>query len=178
MNNLVIAITGPTGSGKSTVGEALAKRLEKCVNIDADSLKHMIVSGFYFDEENPDDPKGWGFSEWEIVGESIGLLAKNFLDHGYSVVINGYIDAPAWDTLNKYVDITYKYLLLPKLDEIVNRDQGREESIRMGEETVAIHYSHFSNDKFFDDFIKLDTTEQSIDDSVSQIHESIFAKPK
>lgn len=61
MSNFVLAITGPTGAGKSTVGESVAKKLEHCVNIDADHIKHMLVSGFYVDEANPDDPKGWVF---------------------------------------------------------------------------------------------------------------------
>mgnify|MGYP003591616781 FL=1 len=45
-DTFVLAITGPTGSGKSTVSEKLAKQIDRCVNIDADHIKHMIVSGF------------------------------------------------------------------------------------------------------------------------------------
>lgn len=178
MNNFVLAITGPTGAGKSTVGEALAKKLEKCVNIDADHLKHMIVSGFYVDEQNPDDPQGWGFSEWELVGENIGLLAQNFLKHGYSVVINGYIDEPAWIMLQKYIDLNLKVLLLPNINEIIRRDESRADDIRMGKDTVEIHYSHFSHDKFFDDFLKLDTTDSSVEDTVSLIEDKLLGGRK
>ena len=42
MSNFVLAITGPAGSGKSTVATRLAKQIEKCVNIDADYVKHMV----------------------------------------------------------------------------------------------------------------------------------------
>jgi adenylate kinase family enzyme len=49
-SKIALVITGPAGVGKSTVAEKLAKQLGHCVNIDADHIKHMIVSGFYKDD--------------------------------------------------------------------------------------------------------------------------------
>lgn len=166
----VLAVTGPTGSGKSTVAEKLAKQVDRCVNIDADHIKHMIVSGFYKDDKNPG---GWSFSEWGLVGDSIGLLAANFLKEGYKVIINGYIDEPAWTNIQKQVTITHKVLLLPHLDTVAQRDAGRNEDVKMGEEAVKEHHRHFSNNSFFNDFIKLDTTEHSTDETVSRILEIV-----
>lgn len=76
MNKFVLAVTGPTGSGKSTVGERIAKSFERCVNIDADHIKHMIVSGFY---EYNSMSRGGGSTQRGLVDDSIGLLAANFL---------------------------------------------------------------------------------------------------
>lgn len=166
--SFVLAITGPTGAGKSTVSEKLAKHFGQCVNIDADHIKHMIVSGFYKDESNA---AGWGFNQWGLVGDSIGLLAKNFLDKGYSVVINGYMDEPAWTNVQKHVSIIHKVLLLPGLETVTQRDAGRSEDVRMGSDSVKEHHSHFSKDTFFDDFIKLDTTTHSTEETVSKIVE-------
>lgn len=168
-NNFVLAITGPTGAGKSTVGEKVAKRLKHCVNIDADHIKHMIVSGFYVNEDNPSDPEGWGFSEWELVGESIGLLAHNFLEHGYDVIINGYIDEPAWTAIEKQININHKVLLLPHLNEVTKRDSGRSADIQMGAASVARHHQHFSTDPYFKAFHVLDTTTHSIDETVEEV---------
>ena len=53
--NFVLALTGPAGSGKSTIAEKLAKQIDRCVNIDADHIKHMIVSGFFKDERKQAD---------------------------------------------------------------------------------------------------------------------------
>lgn len=169
-DTFVLAITGPTGSGKSTVAEKLAKQVDRCVNIDADHIKHMIVSGFYKDEKNPG---GWSFNQWGLVGDSIGLLAANFLKEGYEVIINGYIDEPAWTNIQKQITLTHKVLLLPHLDTVTQRDAGRNEDVRMGKEAVNEHHTHFSSDSFFNDFIKLDTTNHSEDETVSRILEIV-----
>lgn len=171
-DKIILAITGPTGSGKSTVAEKVAKQIDQCVNIDADHIKHMIVSGFYFDLK-PDGTKKWGFNQWGLVGESIALLARNFLDAGYSVIINGYIDEPAWTNVQKHIAFTHKVLLLPHVDTVVQRDAGRNEDVRMGNEAVNEHHTHFSNDAFFKDFTKLDTTDHSADETVNKILEIV-----
>jgi adenylate kinase family enzyme len=169
MTNFILAITGPSGAGKSTVGEKLAKQLDKCVNIDADHIKHMIVSGFYYDRANQEDEKEWGFNEWALVGESIGLLAQNFQRHGYDVIINGYIDAPAWEEIQKLVTITHKVLLLPSIDTAKELDSGRREDVQQGEAAVERHHVHFSTDTFFKDFTTIDTTNHSVDETVNEV---------
>jgi predicted kinase len=163
--SFVLVVTGPTGSGKSTVAEKTAKQINRCVNIDADHIKHMIVSGFYKD----DSAGGWGFNQWGLVGDSIGLLAANFLKEGYSVIINGYIDEPAWTNLQKHVAPTHKVLLLPHPDIVISRDAGRNEDVRMGNDAAKEHHYHFSNDSFFQDFIKLDSTNHTEDETVNEI---------
>jgi len=162
----VLAITGSAGSGKSTVAEKLAKQLEQCVNIDADHIKHMIVSGFYKDDKNAG---GWSFNQWGLVGDSIGLLTHNFLDAGYSVIINGYIDQPAWDNIEKQVTISRKVLLLPNPDTAIQRDAGRAEDVQMGGEAIREHHNHFSNSSFYDNFTKIDTTGHTVEETVKQI---------
>lgn len=164
--SFVLAITGPTGAGKSTISEKLAKKLDKCVNIDADHIKHMVVSGFYKDESSAG---GWGFNQWGLVGDSIGLLAKNFLNEGYSVIISGYIDEPAWTNLQKHITLNCKVLLLPNLNTVEQRNAGRREEIRMGSNSVKEHHHHFSNDSFFDDFTKIDTTDHTAEETIEEI---------
>lgn len=166
MKQFVLAITGPTGSGKTTIGEKVAKSFECCVNIDADNVKHMIVSGFY---EDSSMPGGGGFTEWGLMGDSIGLLASNFINKDYSVVINGYIDEPAWSNIEKHVAITHKVLLLPELDTVISRDVGRHSDIAMGEASVIEHHNTFSTEDFYNSFEKLDTTNLTIEETLSNV---------
>ena len=169
----VLALTGPAGAGKSTVGERLAKQFDKCVNIDADSVKHMVVSGFYFDKADPDKDTKWGFSEWALVGESIGLLAQNFIKHGFDVIINGYIDPPAWENIEKLVNITHKVLLLPHVDTVIARDAGRLADVQQGEASVRRHHQHFSTSPSFKDFVTIDTTKHTIDETIEEVRRAL-----
>jgi hypothetical protein len=172
-NRFVLAITGPSGAGKSAIGEKLAKQLDRCVNIDADHIKHMIVSGFYYDLQ-PDGTKKWGFREWELVGESIGLLAHNFLDHDYNVIVNGYIDEPAWLAIEQHVTINHKVLLLPRIDTAIHRDTLRQDDYVMGAEAVKQHHAYFSGTDYFKAFTRLDTTNHTVDESIAAIKELIL----
>jgi hypothetical protein len=166
MKQFVLAITGPAGAGKTTVGEKVAKKLERCVNIDVDHIKHMIVGGFYKDDDNP---AGWGFNQWGLVGDSIGILAANFLNEGYSIIINGYIDEPGWTNIEKRLTINHKVLLLPQLEKVISRDSERHNDKALGEASVREHYKTFSTESLYKSFEKIDTTNQTIDETADSI---------
>lgn len=168
MNKFIIAITGPAGAGKSTVSEKLAKQFDDCVNIEADHVKHFVVSGFK-KKQNTDGSEDWDFTEWELVGESIGLLAHNFQEKGFSVIINGYINEPAWQAIEKHVTLTHKVLLLPHLDQVKGRDQQRKPEDQMGEKAISEHHDYFSTNSFYSDFVKIDSSEHDIDQTVQAI---------
>jgi hypothetical protein len=167
MKPFVLAITGPTGSGKTTVATELAKQINNCVNIDADTVKHMIVTGFIYGDSAE------GIPQWELLGANIGMLAKNFQDAGYGVIINGYINEPAWNNIQRCVTLDRKVLLLPHVDTITRRDAGREADIQMGEETVKEHHGYFSGAAFYQDFVKIDSTSHSLNETVQAIKDVI-----
>ena len=165
--NRVIEITGPTGSGKSTVSLALAKKLEKCVFIEVDHIKHMIVSGFY-QQKNDRGDTVWLYSEWKLVGETIGIITKNYLEHGYSVVIGGYLHTEGWEEIAQYTKISYKFVLQPSKETIKIRDTERDEKYFMGEEAIEEHLDYLSQDNF-KDFTIVDSTNQTVDQTVDII---------
>ncbi|WP_249168596.1 zeta toxin family protein [Alkaliphilus sp. B6464] len=45
MEKAIYVITGVMASGKSTIAEALAKSLDKCVHLRGDVFRKMIITG-------------------------------------------------------------------------------------------------------------------------------------
>lgn len=159
----ILFITGPTGAGKSTVAAQLSKLFDNCVDIDADQVKHFIVSNFLYDESSE------GIKQWQLLGQNISLLANNFEHAGYNVIINGYIGDFAWKILSENTRITHKVLLLPDESEVVRRDLLRKAIVAMGKNAVSEHHNYFSNSSTFADFVKIDSTALNCDETVKEI---------
>ncbi len=171
---MIIAITGPAGSGKTTVSKVLSKKLPKSVNIEVDHVKHFIKNGFRI-EHWPSGKEKWVFEQWPLVGDSIGLLAKNFQDKGHDVIINGYMDESAWEAVLEHVQLTHKFLLLPELETILKRDAQRTSYDAMGEEAIQEHLDDFTNNSYYKSFEFIDSTGYSIDDTAQLIIKIIGA---
>jgi len=169
-SSFVLAITGPAGSGKSTVADLLAKQIDMCVNIDADHVKHMVSNPFIYDDSAE------GIQQWELLGHNVGVLTYNFIKVGYNVIINGYINEPTWHKILEHIELTHKVLLLPELMEIIKRDSLRREEDIMGKEAVIKHHDYFSSSHFFDDFIKIDSTTHTDQETVDFIRDNVLRK--
>lgn len=159
-NHFILAITGPAGAGKSTVVAKLAEQIEQCVNIDADHVKHFIVNSFVYGNTPA------GVPQWQLLGTNVGMLAHNFQAAGYNVIINGYLNEPAWHEIQKHVQLTHKLLLLPHVDKVIARDAGRQKEVMIGAATIRDHHDYFSSSRFYHDFARIDSTEHTVDESV------------
>ncbi len=168
MEKITIAITGPTGSGKTSVSLALAKKLDKCVFIEVDHVKHMILSGFY-KETNENGKEIWHYSEWKLLGQTIGKMSSNFIKNGFSVVIGGYLRAESWEEIEKYTKIDHKILLNPAKEVIKVRDTERDSQYYMGEEAIQEHIDYISENDLFSSFTVVDSTDLTVDETVSAI---------
>jgi len=100
MNHKIIVITGPSGAGKTTVSEFLAKTNRTFANIDVDHLKHMNPNAFtrIVDVDGDED---FPYSAWELLGKNVALLAQSFIDNQLDVIINGYLEVEAWQEIEK-----------------------------------------------------------------------------
>lgn len=165
-NPFLIAITGPTGSGKSTTAQLLAEQFDPCVNIDVDLVKHFIVSGFRYEEAD-------GVDQWKLLGKNLGMLAVNFHQEGYNVIINGYLREQAWAEVEKYVKFTHAFLLLPTLEVTRTRNLGRDAKDQMDNESVLKHYEFFAKHKYYANFTKIDSSAQGVNETVELIRSKL-----
>lgn len=172
MSKLTIAITGPSGAGKSTVTDKIIRQREKCARIDTDDIKQFLFSAFRKDSQQ-DGSTLWTFEDWDTLGNSTGILAKGFLDAGYDVIIDGHIDDTAWKLIEKHVTLTHKFLLLPHVDVTKARDKERSGDTVMGDEAVTNSHNYFVTNYYYKDFVTLDTTDHSIDETVKTIQEQL-----
>ena len=168
----VIAITGPSGVGKTTVAKTLTKKDKNFVNIDVDDIKHMNPNAFkkVIDKDGEAD---WPYSEWELVGENTAILANNFLKHGYDVIINGYLEVEAWRQIQKHLTLDNSFLLLPDVETNILRDAERTDEVKMGEKAVKRGQQYFMDETFYDGFTKLDTSSHTLDETIKSILEAI-----
>lgn len=160
MPNLYI-ITGPTGVGKSTVSQELAKRSNKSALIEGDFIYAQVIGGYVsaWKEGNHLDVF------WEICLNTI----ETYLSYGYDVVFN-YIITPSIITKmqNRFKEYNTKLVILLTDEEtILKRDSQRPEDCQMKERCIILLNSFKS--KNYNTQNILDTTNLSVDETVDII---------
>lgn len=172
MKNVVTAITGPMGSGKSTLSRQLAKQRKQCADIDIETINYMIVNGFSFNPDAEYDQQ-ITFNEWAMSGDAIGLLTKHFLDSNYDVIIHGRINDELLRAIESRVPITRKVLLLPAMDEVIARDLNRGNHMSIGESAVRKDFEYYSQQSW-DGFVRIDTSEEDAEQSMQKLQKILF----
>jgi adenylylsulfate kinase-like enzyme len=159
----ILALTGPTGAGKSAVARLLATRLPECVNIEVDHVKMFIVSGYRYEE--PD-----GIDQWRLLGTNLGMLGANYQKAGYNVFVNGFLTVDAWEELQRGVTLTHRVLLLPSLEVNLKRDDARPYEDWLGEDEVRKHHAFFeANATYFSSFTRIDSSNQTVEETAEAL---------
>jgi adenylate kinase family enzyme len=165
----ILLLTGPPASGKNTIAELLANRLERCAAIDVDQLREMIVQPRNTTWESRERS-----SQENVVVKNACSLARNFMEAGYDVVISDVITEQSLDTYKSALSQTSikTILLLPTESEIMGRLLSRPDYLSRGEVThVYDQQAQFTD---YDD--KLDNTEIQPDDVVDWLLQRWDAK--
>lgn len=87
-------------------------------------------------------------------------------DHVKHFIVNGYINEPAWENIQKYVTLDCKVMPLPQLDAPKQRGTDRQDGYQMGVEAATRHYNYFSTSIYYDDFTKIDSAPHSTKETV------------
>lgn len=126
----LVILNGPTGTGKNTVSEIVARRRERCAVIDYDDLRNQ----FRKPHLTPWDGEAGRLQN--VLGvEHACMLAKSFLANGYDCII--------LDVLTDETAILYRERLagnepllvhlLPTWEEIVRRNGTRPPRLTIDE---------------------------------------------
>ncbi len=166
MKRAIYLITGVMASGKSTVAQLLASRLEKGVHLRGDLFRRMIVSGRADMSAKPSEE---AICQLRLRYRLAADAAKTYYDNGFTVVLQdnyyGKEMSLILEMLKDYpVHITVLY---PNAEEVKKREKLRGK----------IGYTGFTVENLYADFMRetprigfwLDTSKQSPEQSVEDI---------
>ena len=169
----VIVITGAAGAGKSSVAQQIAERLERGALVSLDQLWHSVVSGAPL-------PSWRGGDEAEtrrfvrLTLQNAAAMGRNFSGAGFDCVIEGVLESTEeLDALLQALGPieTYFVTLVPQLDALLQRDQGREPEQRMGERSAELHAIFQFNGEWRG--MRVDSTGLSPEETATLILESL-----
>lgn len=169
--NFIVLITGPAGSGKSSVSKELAKKFERSAVIEVDKIRAMIVGGY---------ARPWPYTD--EVGLQLSLAAKNacdmasnFLEKGFNVIID---DVVGQKLLEQYSNFfrsqNFKaFLLMPSVESLLKRFDGRGDNQDLRERTIELH-KKFSEKQGNLNWQVIDSSNQTLEQTVESIYGEII----
>ena len=168
-NPKIFVISGPPGSGKTTIGKLLAERIKNSAIVSTDTIRYLIKNG-KADRGNEDWQK-----QLNLGAKGACLLANNFLENGFNVFLDDVVCIE--ERMNIYSENLIEPVfitLLPSREVVAKRDLERGEELAMNERAMYLY------DKIVDflgvekRFVVFDTTNETPEESVEKIIEMFF----
>lgn len=166
MVRAIYVITGVMASGKSTVAQLLASKMEKGVHLRGDVFRRMIVSGRADMSAQSSEA---AIQQLQLRYRLAADAAKTYYDNGFSVVLQ---DNYYGEEVTRILDMLKDYpvhiiVLCPKVEIVKEREKMRGK----------VGYTGFTVEALYAEFIKetpkigfwLDTSKQSPEQSVEDI---------
>ena len=164
----IYLITGLMASGKSTVSEILAKKMERSVHIRGDIFRKMIISGR---EAMSNTLSEEAARQLNLRYKIASLAAKEYYSAGFNVILQDNYYGTALNEMLKQLSpyIPKIVVLNPSLETIKQREENRNKK----------GYRGFDAKALYEDFIRetpkigywLDTSELTPEETVKNILE-------
>ena len=167
----ICLITGPAGSGKSSVSKALANKFERSAVIEVDTLREMIKGGY---------ARPWPYNEEVELQLSLSAknacdMADNLLEKGFSVFIDDVVGRKLLEQYSSFFqNKNFKaFLLMPSLEALLKRFDNRGDNKDLRERTIELH-KRFLDKKDTLNWQVIDSSNHTLEKTVDEIYKSIF----
>ncbi len=138
----IVIVSGPPGSGKSSVCEALCERYDRTVHLETDGLYASIRMGFVSPWKPESDAQN------HMVSRATARAASAYAEERFGVFIDGVIGPhllPDYVNELKSARVPMQFvLLLPSVDAVVRRGLSRESTIRLPENLLRRGHDTFA----------------------------------
>jgi guanylate kinase len=168
----ICLITGPAGSGKSSVSKALANKFERSAVIEVDTLRHMIKGSY---------ARPWPHNEEVDLQVSLSTknacdMATNLLEKGFNVFIDDVVGRKLLAQYsNSFKDKNFKaFLLMPSLESLLRRFDDRGDDKDLRERTIELH-KNFSEKQDKLNCHVINSSDHTLEETVDEIYKSIVS---
>jgi Chloramphenicol phosphotransferase-like protein len=169
----VFFITGPPGSGKTTVSRLLLERFPKGIHVSVDAIRESVVSGFRLPEFGwPDEVD----EQFALARSSATYTARTYSAAGFAVVVDdtlGPSRGPHVD-ISQHADLledatVHRVALRPRLDVVVDRNRRRGGHLSDLMDDVIPVLLQSQIDGLTDGWIIIDSSNQTPQETADQI---------